>query len=89
IDWAIGRSQDTGSFVAVNAGCDEWNYQVRELADAVAEVVGNVRVSIASNAQPDKRSYKVSFRKFRQLAPDHQPRVTLQAAIAELIRGLA
>lgn len=89
VDWAIGRSPDAGSFVAVNTGSDEWNYQVRELADAVAEVVGNVRVSITAKAQPDKRSYKVSFRKFRQLAPDHQPKITLRTAIAELKQGLA
>jgi nucleoside-diphosphate-sugar epimerase len=86
IEWAIGRNG--GSFLAVNAGSREWNYQVRDLAQAVAEAVQGTKVSINPNAQPDKRSYRVDFELFRQLAPDHQPLVTLDAAIREIRDGL-
>ena len=64
--WAIRRKPDKGGeFLAVNAGRDEGNYQVRELADAVARQVPGTTVSINTNAPPDKRSYRVDFSLFR------------------------
>ncbi|NTU67256.1 MAG: SDR family oxidoreductase [Chlorobiaceae bacterium] len=89
IDWAIDRpASHGGAFLAVNAGSGAWNYQVKELARAVAEVVPGTKVAINEHAQPDKRSYRVDFTRFSQLAPDHQPRVTLEEAIRELKDGL-
>ena len=89
IDWAITRDAvNGGPFVAVNVGSDEWNYQVKDLAYAVAEVIPEVDISINKDAQPDKRSYRVNFDLFRQLAPDHQPQVDLISTIRELKEGL-
>lgn len=89
IDWAIGReSQNGGDFLAVNVGSDEWNYQVKELAEAVASVIPGVDVSINKNAQPDKRSYRVNFELFKKSAPNYQPSVSLDQAIKELKDGL-
>lgn len=89
IDWAISRDINAGGeFLSVNIGCDEWNYQVRDLAEAVADIIPNVDISINKNAQPDKRSYRVSFDLFKKLAPDHQPEVDLKTTIKELKDGL-
>jgi len=89
IDWAISRDVDKeGEFVAVNVGTDKWNYQVRDLAEAVAQVIPGTKVSINKDAQPDKRSYKVDFGLFRRLAPNHQPQVDLSTSIMELKDGL-
>lgn len=89
IEWALRREgKESGWFLAVNAGSDEWNYQVKELAEAVAHVIGNVDISINPHAQPDKRSYRVSFAKFRRLAPAFQPQMSLISAITELKDGL-
>ena len=89
IEWAIDRDPDNGGeYVAVNVGSDEWNYQVKDLAEAVAEVIPGTKVSISKDAQPDKRSYKVNFDLFRKLAPDHQPRTGLTTSIMELRDGL-
>lgn len=89
IEWAIERTQSQGDkFLAVNAGSNEWNYQVRDLAYAVAEIVPGVDVSINTNAQPDKRSYQVDFSLYRELAPQHQPEVSLMIAVQELSEGL-
>ncbi|MEJ2685032.1 MAG: SDR family oxidoreductase [Candidatus Sulfobium sp.] len=90
IDWAISRdpSGNGGAFVAVNVGSDAWNYQVKDLADAVAEVIPDVEVSINKDAQPDKRSYRVNFDLFRKLAPDYQPQVDLVTTIRDLKEGL-
>ncbi len=89
IEWAVlrGLSDDTG-FLAVNVGRDEFNYQVRDLAETVAEVIPGVDVSINPDAPPDKRSYRVSFERFRKLAPEHQPQVDLRASIKQLKNGL-
>ncbi|MBF9236246.1 SDR family oxidoreductase [Hymenobacter sp. BT683] len=85
IEWAIGRQANRGgAFLAVNAGSDEWNYRVGELAAAVAEALPGTRISVNPAAAPDRRSYRVDFGLFRQLAPNHQPRHSLAATIAEL-----
>jgi len=89
MDWAITRDiSQGGEFLPVNVGSDEWNYQVKDLAEAVAEVIPGVDVSVNKDAQPDKRSYRVSFDLFRKLAPHHQPKVDLVTTIKELEHGL-
>ncbi len=89
IDWAVQRDRrDGGSFLTVNAGSDAWNYQVKDLAAAVADLVPNVEVSINKDAQPDKRSYRVSFDKFSKLAQGFLPLVDLQSAVKDLRDGL-
>jgi nucleoside-diphosphate-sugar epimerase len=87
-DWAITRDASAGAFLAVNAGSDEWNYQVKDLAEAVAKVVPGVSVSINTSAPQDSRSYRVDFALYRKLAPDHQPDVDLLTTIRELKAGL-
>jgi nucleoside-diphosphate-sugar epimerase len=88
-EWAISRDINAGgAFLSVNVGSEQWNYQVRQLAEAVAEVIPQVAVSINKNAMPDKRSYRVNFDLFKRLAPDHQPEMDLRSAIKELKNGL-
>ena len=86
-DWAIDRELGE-DFLAVNTGIDVWNYQVRDLAEAVAAELPGTEVDINRDASPDKRSYRVSFSLFKSLAPDHQPRTDLGAAIRGLAVGL-
>lgn len=87
MDWAIQRKEG-GNFLIINTGSNQWNYQVKELAAAVQKLFPDVEVSINENAQPDKRSYKVSFNLYEQLAPRHQPQVSLTAAVEDLKNGL-
>jgi nucleoside-diphosphate-sugar epimerase len=89
IDWAISRHRSAGGdFLIVNTGSDHANFQVKGLAAAVARLLPGVEVSIKEDAQPDKRSYRVDFSRFRALAPDHQPRVDIDTTILELKEGL-
>jgi len=89
IEWAVVREQSTGgAFLAVNTGSNEWNYQVKELAEAVSEIIPGTVVTINEAAFPDKRSYRVNFDLYRSLAPNHQPLYTLKGAIEELRDGL-
>jgi len=89
IDWAIDRPVSAGGrYLAINAGSDDRNYQVRDLANAVAKSVPGTGVSINTSAPVDSRSYKVDFALFRSLAPNHQPIVSLDQSIKNLIAGL-
>ncbi len=89
IDWAADRPAGTGGrFLTVNAGSDDRNFQVEDLANAVARRVPGTDVSINTSAPVDSRSYKVDFGLFRSLAPDHQPVVTLDQSIQNLVDGL-
>lgn len=87
MEWAVQR-KDSGNFLVVNTGSNQWNYQVKELAAAVKELFNDVEISINANAQPDKRSYKVNFDLFEQLAPNYQPKISLETAVKDLKEGL-
>jgi len=89
IDWAVGRDEsEGGAFLVCNTGSNVWNYQVKDLAAAVAREIPGTEVAINVEAPPDKRSYRVDFDYFERLAPDHQPQVDLKTAVEELRDGL-
>ena len=89
IEWAITRdSRVGGNFLVVNTGSDRWNFQVKDLAYAVADIIPDITVSINRSAQPDRRSYRVDFSLFRELAPLHQPQCELKDTIVGLREGL-
>lgn len=89
IDWALQRTSEGGKdFLAINVGSDEWNYQVAALAEAVARLIPGTKIEINKNAQPDKRSYRVSFAKFKTLAKSYQPEIDLVTAIEDVKKGL-
>ena len=89
IDWALQRNhREGGTCLTLNVGSDTWNYQVKDLATAVAEVIPGVEVSINKDAQPDKRSYRVNFDKFTKMAQGFLPAVDLSNAVVDLRNGL-
>ena len=89
VEWAATRTPETGgAWLNVNVGAQAWTYQVRDLAYAVAAGVPGVAIDLNQAALPDTRSYKVDFSLFRELAPEHQPQMTLAGSIAALQRGL-
>lgn len=58
---------------AFNVGRTEHNYQIRDIAAVVADVVPNARVEIAPDGGPDKRSYRVNFDKIARVLPEFKP----------------
>lgn len=58
---------------AFNVGVTEHNYQIRELAEIVADVVPGCEVTYADDAGPDKRSYRVNCDKIRRVMPHFKP----------------
>ncbi len=89
MEWAIKRDAENGGrFVSINAGRNENNYQVFQLAEAVAKAIPGTRVSINKDALPDLRSYQVDFTRYATAAPEHQPAVSLSESIERLVDGL-
>ena len=90
ICWAMSRGEaEGGRYLKVNTGSDEYNYQVRDLATAVADKISGTKININKDAQPDKRSYLVDFSLFRSLAPQFQPQISLSKSIDNLVQGLS
>ena len=87
--WASIRTTGDNNEV-INTGSNNWNYNVGDLAGNVAKILSNdVLVDINKNAQPDKRSYKVSFDKFTSLAPlEYLPEITLEKSVKLLIKQI-
>jgi nucleoside-diphosphate-sugar epimerase len=89
IIWSIGRiASNGGNYLVINTGSNIWNYQVKELAQAIHGILPETKVSINKDAQPDKRSYKVSFDLFEKMAAGHVPVYDLNQSIRDLVTGL-
>ncbi len=58
---------------AFNVGQTDHNYQIKDLARIVADVVPGCQLDFADGAGPDTRSYRVSFEKIRTKLPGFKP----------------
>ena len=81
---ALSAPRDTVHNQAFNIGRTAENYQIRQVANLVAEVVPNCEVSFAAGATADIRDYRVSFAKAETKLPGYKPRWTVRAGIEEL-----
>jgi nucleoside-diphosphate-sugar epimerase len=89
IEWACVRDiENGGKILSVNVGSDVWNYQVKDLAKAVANRIPGTEININMDALPDKRSYRVDFTLYNTLASSYLPLVSLNDTIDELIEGI-
>jgi nucleoside-diphosphate-sugar epimerase len=71
---------------AFNVGRSEENYQVRDIADIVADVVPDCRVIYATGGEPDKRSYQVNFSRLADTFPEFTPEWTVRRGAQDLYR---
>jgi nucleoside-diphosphate-sugar epimerase len=69
---------------AFNVGKNGENYQIRDVANLIAEIVPNCEVAFASGASADARNYKVDFGKIGQQLPGFVAAWTLRQGIEEL-----
>jgi nucleoside-diphosphate-sugar epimerase len=70
---------------AFNVGRDEDNFRIRDIAELVGEAVPGSRVTLASGAGPDTRSYRVSFARIGAELPEFEPAWTVRTGIVELV----
>tara|TARA_Y100001935_G_C17297960_1_gene507333 strand:+ start:1305 stop:2384 length:1080 start_codon:yes stop_codon:yes gene_type:complete len=87
-DWALNRKVNSNEFLTVNVGSNQWNYQIKQLAEAVKKSFPTTDIFINEDAPPDKRSYKVDFSLFKSIAIGYEPKVTLIKAVEDIATGL-
>ena len=81
---ALEADRDRVHGEAFNIGANEENYQIRDIARIVEEVVPDCRVALAEGAGPDKRSYRVSFDKVRARLPEWRPEWTVRRGVEQM-----
>ncbi|MEL6886575.1 MAG: NAD-dependent epimerase/dehydratase family protein [Pseudomonadota bacterium] len=69
----LSTPTDTIRNEAFNVGVTDHNYQIKELAEIVADVVPGCEVTFADDAGPDKRSYRVNCDKIQRVMPHFKP----------------
>lgn len=69
---------------AFNVGRTSENYQIRDVAAIVEEVVEGSTITLAETAGPDLRNYRVNCDKIADVLPAFQPTWTVRAGVEEL-----
>jgi nucleoside-diphosphate-sugar epimerase len=74
--------------LAVNVGYERDNFQIRKLAELVAEVVPGSRVTFAASASADSRNYNVSFRRIKEVLPGWCPKYVVPTGTEHLYEAM-
>jgi len=69
---------------AFNVGRSRENYQIREVADIVRDVVPGSRIEFAADAGPDTRCYRVNCERIVKTLPEFQPQWDVRRGVEEL-----
>ncbi len=69
---------------AFNVGRNEDNYQIRDIANIVKEVVPGCEIEYAPDGGPDKRCYRVDCSKILKTLPEFQPQWNTRKGAEEL-----
>jgi nucleoside-diphosphate-sugar epimerase len=75
---------DVPGGTAVNVGADDENYQVRDVAALVQELVPDAEIEFTGEVGNDPRSYRVNFDLLSQLVPDFRLQYSLRSGMEEL-----
>ena len=75
---------DVPGGTAVNVGADDENYQVRDVAALVQELVPEAAIEFTGEAGNDPRSYRVDFGLLSRLVPDFRLQYSLRSGMEEL-----
>jgi nucleoside-diphosphate-sugar epimerase len=72
---------------AFNVGTTTENYQIRELAEIVRDLVPNCRIEYAPDAGPDTRCYRVDCNKIARSLHGFKPQWTARRGVEELYQA--
>jgi nucleoside-diphosphate-sugar epimerase len=73
---------------AVNVGGDGENYQVRDIADKVKELIPSAKITYTGEVGADPRNYRVKFALLNNLLPNFKLQYNLSTGMEELYRKL-
>lgn len=73
---------------AFNVGATQENYQIRDLAQLVNEIVPGCRVEYAKDGGPDTRCYRVDFSKFANAFPSFKPQWNARRGAIQLYEAI-
>ena len=88
IAWSLKTNIQPGNVERINIGSNDWNFQVKDLAYLVKDVLGKVDVCINSNAPHDSRSYRVCFDKYERLSKGFANFKNISDSIEELAKQI-
>ncbi len=80
---ALKAEQEVIHNLAVNVGSNEENYQMRDLANFVKEIVPNCELEYAEGAGPDTRCYRVNFDKIHRVFPEFKTQWTAKMGVEQ------
>jgi len=72
-----------------NAGANDLNYRVIDLARLVADIVPGARLEVVARPDADQRTYRADFGKFARTFPDFRFRWTPEEGAREVYEALA
>ncbi len=81
---ALEADRDAIHDQAFNVGAESENYQIRQIAEIVGDVVPEAEVAITGQTGPDPRSYRVGFRKINEHLPAFKTEWTARRGAEEL-----
>jgi len=67
-----------------NVGITKENYQIREVAEIVCQLVPGSEVEFAEDASSDKRNYRVDCSRIQDIFPEFQPAWDVRKGVEEL-----
>lgn len=73
--------------LAVNIGANKENFQVRDIADIVQDLVPEARIVYTGEIGNDPRNYRVKFDRLNMLLPDFKLEYDLRSGMEELHRA--
>jgi len=71
--------------MAFNVGTTSENYQIREVAEIVHDVVPNCEIGFAEGAEPDKRCYRVDCNLLSRTVHGFKPQWTVRRGVEQLL----
>jgi nucleoside-diphosphate-sugar epimerase len=86
---AVKAPKDLVHNQAFNVGTTTENYQVREIAAIVEDVVPNCKVEFAEDGGPDKRCYRVNCDRIARTLHDFKPQWTARRGVEQLYEVFA
>jgi len=81
---ALQAPRETVHNEAFNVGTTTENYQVREIADIVNQIVPGCKIDYAADAGPDERCYRVDCNKIAYTLHEFKPQWTARRGVEQL-----